>query len=115
MHWAVSENKTESIKNMVDVRGETSLGELFNAVDKKGNSPLFCAKEPETVRTILEFDTKGEISNQTKASMLQNAAREGNVLLVTEFVSHHFTRDVPADDGTTAFTCALGTLNTSKL
>ena len=62
MHLAVSENKAESIKNMVDMRGETSLGDLFNAVDERGNSPLFCAKEPETVRTILDLDKNREIA-----------------------------------------------------
>ena len=109
--YAVLESRNDSIKNMVDVRGETSLGELFNAVDKEGNSPLSCAKSSDTVKMILELDTQGEI---LQARMLQNAAREGNVNMVTELVSHCLTRDEPDEDGTTAFTCALGTLNTGK-
>ena len=61
MHDAVSGSNNDSIKNMVDVRGEISLGEMFNAVDKRGNSPIFCAKKAETVRMILDLDENCEI------------------------------------------------------
>ena len=69
MHGAVSGSNNESIKNMVDVRGEISLGELFNAVDEAGNSPLFCAKKAETVRTILDLDENCEIALERRKDL----------------------------------------------
>ena len=111
MHYAVSESKFERIENMEDARGEISFGELFNAVDKEGNSPLYFAKLAETVNIILQLDTDGEILPRSKGRMLRNAAREGNIDMVKVLVTHGFTRAESDEDGTTAFTCALGTLN----
>ena len=50
------------MKNMVDARGEMSISELFNIVDKKGLSPVFYANSSETVNAIMDLDKNGEIS-----------------------------------------------------
>ena len=61
MHFAVIEGKNDSIKNMVEARGELSLSKLFDAADKQGNSPLFYEKSLETVKLIIDLDKRGEI------------------------------------------------------
>ena len=116
MHWACSGNKNESIKNMVDVRGETSLNELFDAMDKAGKSPLFllCSKSQTSFKNILkEVDPSGKIAMDTR--LLQYVTRQGNIKLLSALISLGCKVDGPAEDGSTAFTCALGTLNTGML
>ena len=88
-----------------------SLGEFFNVVDNAGNSPLFYAISPETVRMVLEMDTNGEIVVDPR--MLQNLVRQGKADMCTVLFSR-VRHDVAAEDGTTAFTSALGTFNTGK-
>ena len=116
MHLAVSESKDDSIKNMVNARGQISLSELFNVVDEEGMSPVLRVKSQGTLNLILLLGMKDEIACHIKTSkLLQNAVRQGNVELVSALVSKSFMEDTPNDDGTTSFTSALGTLNIGKL
>ena len=113
MHLAVSKGDVNWINNVVETRGETSVAELFNAMDKSGKSPLFLlsSKSPTSFKNILqEIDPTGVIAQDTR--LLQYVARQGNIKLVSTLISLGCKVDSPSEDGSTAFTCALGTLNT---
>ena len=74
MHIAISGGNKDSIKNMVNARGEISQIEVFNAVDKQGKTPLFYESSLETVNVIIDLDKKGEI-----ACLLHHSAKYGLV------------------------------------
>ena len=50
-----------------------------------------------------------------KRNYLLPAVRNGHFALVSALISLGCIEDTAAGDGTTAFTCALGTMNTGKL
>ena len=77
------------------------MGELFNAVDKDGNSPLLCLNTGATVQTVLELDRTGDLARDIKASLLlNNASRIRNLDLMTALLTMVFMEDAPDEDGT---------------